>query len=391
MTIEETAEKYNDYLTEIRHHFHKHPELSGKEYNTSKKIKDELDKIGVPWEKCGLETGVLATIKGVKSGKTILLRGDMDALPVDEKTELSYASENAGVMHACGHDCHTAMLLTAAHIINDMKSELCGTVKLAFQPAEEIAKGAEAMISDGAMDNVDGCFGMHVWSDVETGKLSCEAGTRMAACDKFIIRVTGRGGHGSAPHECIDAAIATAAIVSNLQTIVSREVPPSEATVVTVGKVDAGSRWNIISERGQIEGTTRCFDRKVWSELPTMIERIAKDTAAAFKAEAELEYIRLVPPLDNDADMAALVQAASKKVISEDAPYVSPPVTGSEDFAFFQEKAPGAIALLGVRNEACDAVWAQHSEKYKVDESALIHGAMLYAQVAMDYNSNNMG
>ena len=181
MNIEEVASKYAGYQVEIRRHFHRHPEVSGKEYETSKMVKAELDKIGVEWVPCGLETGVLATIKGEKPGKTILLRGDMDALTVDEQTGAPYASENPGVMHACGHDCHTSMLLTAAHILNDMKSELCGTVKLAFQPAEEIAEGAKSMIEQGAMDGVDGCFGIHVWADVPSGKVSVEAGPRMGA------------------------------------------------------------------------------------------------------------------------------------------------------------------------------------------------------------------
>lgn len=176
MKIQEVASKYENYQIEMRRYFHKHPELSGEEYNTSKVVKAELDKMGIPWVDCGLKTGVLATLKGAKPGKTILLRGDMDALPVEETTGAEYASETPGVMHACGHDCHTSMMLTAAHILSDMKDELCGTVKFAFQPAEESAIGAKSMIEQGALEGVDAAFGIHIWSDVPSGHISCSAG-----------------------------------------------------------------------------------------------------------------------------------------------------------------------------------------------------------------------
>lgn len=388
MNIEEVASKYAGYQVEIRRHFHRHPEVSGKEYETSKMVKAELDKIGVEWVPCGLETGVLATIKGEKPGKTILLRGDMDALTVDEQTGAPYASENPGVMHACGHDCHTSMLLTAAHILNDMKSELCGTVKLAFQPAEEIAEGAKSMIEQGAMDGVDGCFGIHVWADVPSGKVSVEAGPRMGAAGQFRIDVKGKGGHGAAPHQCVDAALVSASIVSNLQALVSREISPMDPAVVTVGVIEAGTRWNVVAESGRIEGTTRCFSNAVYDAFPEMLDRIAKETAKAYRAEAGLtEYIELVPPTVNDPDMSEIAQTAARKVVAEDAPVTSPATMGGEDFAFYMRKAPGAVALLGIGNEECGAVWPQHSGRFCVDESALIKGAMLYAQVAMDFNA----
>ncbi len=388
MNIEEVASKYAGYQVEMRRHFHRHPEVSGKEYETSKMVKAELDKIGVEWVPCGLETGVLATIKGEKPGKTILLRGDMDALTVDEQTGAPYASENPGVMHACGHDCHTSMLLTAAHILNDMKSELCGTVKLAFQPAEEIAAGAKSMIEQGAMDGVDGCFGIHVWADVPSGKVSVEAGPRMGAVGQFRIDVKGKGGHGAAPHQCVDAALVTASIVSNLQALVSREISPMEPAVVTAGVIEAGTRWNVVAESGRIEGTTRCFSNEVYDAFPEMLDRIAKETAKAYRAEAGLtEYMELVPPTVNDPDMSEIAQAAARKVVAEDAPVTSPATMGGEDFAFYMRKAPGAVALLGIGNEECGAVWPQHSGRFCVDESALIKGAMLYAQVAMDFNA----
>lgn len=387
MDIKEVAAKYKDYQIEMRRYFHTHPEISTKEFNTSEVVKKELDKIDIPWRKCGLETGVLATIKGAKAGKTILIRGDMDALTVKEETGLPFASQNEGVMHACGHDCHISMMLTAAHILNDMKGELCGTVQLAFQPAEETAQGAKAMIKDGALEGVDGCFAIHVWSGIDKGHISVEAGPRMASADQFMIDVVGKGGHGATPDMCIDAAVASCEIVNNLQTIISREIAPMDPAVITVGTVQVGTRWNVIAERGHLEGTTRCFSREVWKDLPERMERIAKQTAKTFRTEATMDYIRLVPPVINNQNIAELAQAASKKVVSPDAPILSPATAGGEDFAFFMEKVPGAVALLGVRNEACGAVWPQHSGKYCVDEEVLLHGAMLYAQMAMDFNA----
>jgi amidohydrolase len=386
MDIKEVAAKYGDYLIEMRRYFHTHPELSGKEFNTSKRVKEELDKIGVEWRDCGMETGVLATIKGAKPGKTILIRGDMDALPIAEETGLPFTSENQGVMHACGHDCHISMMLTAAHILNDVKSELCGTVKLAFQPAEETGEGAAAMIANGALDGVDGCFGMHVWSTVHAGKVSCEAGPRMAATDKFVIDVKGKGGHGSAPHQCVDAAVVCSAIVNNLQTVISREIDPVDPGVITVGTINVGDRWNVIAETGHMEGTTRCFSTKIWDALPEALERIVTGTAKTMRAEATVQNIRVVPPTINDASVAAVAQTAIGEIFGDGAMEPLDRITGGEDFAFYMQKCPGAIAMLGVGSEACDAVWPQHSSHYKVDESALLNGAALYAQVAMDFN-----
>ncbi len=387
MEIKEVASKYNDYQVEMRRYFHRHPEVSTKEYNTSKVIKEELDKIGVPWVDCGLETGVLATVKGAKPGKTILLRADIDALSVHETTGLEYASENEGVMHACGHDCHISMLLTAAHILNDMKEDLCGTVKLAFQPAEESAVGAKSMIEQGALEGVDGAFGIHIWSDVETGHICCMPGPRMASADLFKIDIKGKGTHGAAPHQGVDAAVVTASVINNLQAMTSRQTSPLDPLVVTVGTVEVGTRWNVVAENAHLEGTTRCFSQEVWDAIPVLMERTVKNTAAAFGAEATVFFDRFIPPTVNDEAMSKLACDAAEKIMGEGAPVEMPATMGGEDFSFYAQKVPGAIALLGCRNEECGAIWPQHSGNYRVDESALIKGAMLYAQVAMDFNS----
>ncbi|MPM71134.1 putative hydrolase YxeP [bioreactor metagenome] len=387
MNLKEAAAKYGDYLIELRRCFHAHPEVSGKEYETSKRIKAELDKFGIAWRPCGLETGILATIQGEKPGKTILLRGDMDALTVQEETELPYASEVSGVMHACGHDCHISTLLTAARVLNDMKADLCGTVRLAFQPAEETAQGAKSMIENGALDGVDGCFGIHVWSNVPAGQVALAPGPRMAAADQFSIDIKGKGGHASAPHQCVDAAVVASAIVTNLQSIVSREVDPGDPAVLTVGRIEAGTRWNVVAEYGRLEGTTRYFSRDLYQRFPEMMERVVTQTAQTFRAEAKLNYDRIVPPAINDDQMTEVAIGAARKAISADAVISIDRITGGEDFAYFMEKVPGAIALMGVGNKACGAVWPQHSGKYRVDENALINSVLLYAQVAVDFNA----
>ena len=386
MNIENLGKKYEEYQIEMRRWFHAHPELSCKEYETSKKIKEELDKAGIEWVECGLETGVLATIKGGKPGKTILLRGDMDALAVVEETGAEYASQNEGVMHACGHDCHTSMLLTAARMINDIKDELPGTVKFAFQPAEENGKGGKSMIAQGAMDGVDGCFAMHVWADTPAGKVSCPEGPRMGGAGHFTIHVHGKGGHGAAPHQCVDSLITTAAIATALQTVVSRNVSPMEPAVLTIGRMEAGTQWNIVPEEGVLEGTIRCFSDEIFENMPKWIERVAKETAESYGASAEMEYEAIVPPVHNDGQMAALVRDAVTKVMGPDANGHADASLVAEDFTLFARKAPGALALLGIANEACGAVWPQHSPKYCVDESMLIKGAMLYVQTAVDFN-----
>ena len=392
MNIKEAAQKYSDYVVDIRRKIHSNPELSTQEFETSKLVQEELDKIGVPYEICGkLGTGVLATVKGALPGKTILLRGDMDALPVVEETDVPFKSKNEGKMHACGHDCHTSSLLTAAHILNDIKDELHGTVKLAFQPAAETAQGAKDMIAAGALEGVDGVYGMHVWSGVPVGTACAAAGGRMASAGMFEIWVQGKGGHGAEPANCIDAITCTTAIVNSLQTIVSREFRPIDAAVLTVGKIDAGFRWNVIADKAYIAGTTRCFSNEINKAFPEKIERIAKGVAEAYRCTVECKFTDLVPPTVNHPFMASICEGAIKTILGENANYDFEPTTGGEDFAFFIDAAPeqmGAVCLLGVRNEAEGCCYEHHSPKFKVDEAALLNAAALYCQVADDFNKS---
>lgn len=384
MNIKEITNGYKDYVIKLRREFHENPEKSMEEFRTSKRIKEELDKIGVPYVSSG-GTGVVATIKGNHPGKTVALRGDMDALQVVECTGIEYKSKNEGLMHACAHDGHTSMLLGAAKVLNDIKDDIKGTVKLFFQPGEEVGKGARAMIKDGAMEGVDGVFGIHLWSDVECGTVSVEEGPRMASADFFKITVKGKGGHGSLPHQGVDAVLASSALVMNLQSMVSREVSPLEPLVVSVGVLNSGTRFNVIASEAVLEGTIRLFNPELRKQIPTILERIAKSTAEAYRAEAELEYGYLTPAVINDKECSEIATDAVIKLFGKESIALFEKVTGAEDFAEFMNIAPGALAFVGARNEAKGACYPHHHGCFNIDEDALEIGTALYAQYAVDF------
>ena len=387
MNIQEIAKDYKEYLVQMRRWFHAHPEVGEKEFETSAKIKEELTKYGIQWRPCGLQTGVLATVVGAKPGKTIMLRADMDALPVAEETGAPYASKNAGVMHACGHDCHTASLLTAARLIHDHRDQLCGTVKFAFQPSEELGTGAPGMMKDGALEGVDMAFGIHIWSMIPAGKISVRSGPQLAAVDKFVIHIEGKGGHASAPHECIDPVVCMGAMIGNLQNVVARECNPADAAVLTIGKAASGTLWNVIPGTAYMEGTTRFFTRQLQKAFPEKVARVVEGTAATYGCKAKLDYIPLIPPTINDDAAAAFVKKTALKLVGEENVIDIGPISTGEDFGLYLEKVPGMMALVGVGNEACGAIWPQHSPKYTVDEDALLNSVLLYTQVAFDHNA----
>ncbi|WP_213697987.1 M20 family metallopeptidase [Acetomicrobium sp.] len=384
MDIKNLAAEAKDYVIELRREFHMYPEKSGEEIRTSRRVKEELDKMGIPNINAG-ETGVIATIKGEKPGKTVALRADMDALEVSEKNDKPYKSKNEGLMHACGHDGHTAMLLGVAKILSDIKCELPGTVKLIFQPAEEVAQGALRMIDDGAMDGVDNIFGMHLWSGLPTGKVSVEAGPRMAAVDVFDITVRGKGGHGSAPHEGVDAVVVASNIVMALQTIVSREFTPLEPLVVTVGKLVAGTRFNVLASEAKLEGTNRYFNPKFKDVLPQAIERIAKQVAVGYRAEAYVNYKFATSPVINDPESSSLAAKAAEKIVGRDGLVKYEKVMGGEDFAEYLKLAPGAFAFIGIGNEEKGTTYPHHNPNFDLDEDAMEIGVALYVQYALDY------
>lgn len=384
MNIAEMAKDCKQYVIDIRREFHMYPESSLKEYRTSSRIKEELERMGIPC-RVAAGTGVIGVIKGGRPGKTVALRADIDALELTELNGVSYKSRNEGLMHGCGHDAHAAMLLGAAGILNSVKAGIGGEVRLLFQPAEEIAKGALGLIEEGALDGVDCVLGIHMWSGMECGRVSLEAGPRLAATDLFTIRVKGKGGHGSMPNQGIDAVVVASAIVMNIQSIVSREMNPLEPVVVSIGKITSGTRFNIIASEAELLGGTRCFSREIRKELPEIIERIAKNTAAAYRAEAELEYHFNTGPVINDEEPVRIGQGTIEKLFGRDALAHMEKATGGEDFALYLDKVPGAMAYVGTANREKDTCYPHHHGRFNIDEEALEAGCALYAQYALDF------
>lgn len=384
----ELAKELKEYIIGMRREFHMNPEPSLQEYNTSKRIKEELDKDGIECEIVA-DTGVVATIKGTHSGKTVALRGDIDALAVIEETGKEYASKVHGLMHACGHDSHGAMLLGAAKVLNKMRDEINGTVKLFFQPGEEVVLGAKKMIAAGVLEGVDGIMGIHVSSDMPSGQISADSGARMASGDMFKITVTGMGGHGAEPHKSIDAVVVGSAIVMNLQSVISREYSPFDPAVLTIGEIKSGTRFNVIAPTAVLTGTTRCYSQEVRKKFVESIERIAKATAEAYRATAVCEFTEGVGPTINDDECAAIARETAASLVGAENVVTMPPSTGGEDFSYFSNIVPGVMVKLGTGNKEKGTDYPHHHEKFDVDEDVLDTGTALYVQFALNYLNKN--
>ena len=331
-------------------------------------------------------TGCVGTIKGDKPGKTVMLRADIDALPITENPGKSYCSLNPGVMHACGHDCHTSMLLGAAKILSAHRDEIHGTVKLIFQMAEEIGRKSEEYVKRGALEGVDAIFGMHIWSAVPAGKVNFESGERMACSDRFTIKIHGKSSHGSAPHEGKDAIIAGAAAIQALQTIPSRINNPFNALVVTVGIFNGGTKENIIADQAELTGTVRVFNREFRNSMPEVIKSVVEPVVKGYGCSAEVDYYFGPSPLINDhEDLVQIARGAASKEMGEDALIPLKKMTGAEDFSVYMETVPGVFGYLGCRNEEKGIIAAHHHPAFDVDEDVLYHGTGIYVQFALDY------
>lgn len=370
---------------DFRRDLHAHPELPWEERRTTDRVVAELENIGIACRRTA-PTGVIADITGSKPGKTVALRADMDALPVHELNDrLSYKSLTAGKMHACGHDSHTAMLLTAARALYEVREQMAGNVRLIFQPAEEIAEGAKAMIAQGALDNVDNIFGMHIWSGSPSGKISCNVGSSFASADLLKVTFRGRGGHGSMPEACIDAAVVASAFVMNLQAIVARETSPLDSAVVSIGRMDVGTRFNVIAENALLDGTVRCFSIETRRRLEAAITRYAQHTAAMYGASVDVDYCYGTLPVINEERSALLAQSTIRETFGDDVLFSEKPTTGGEDFSFYLQDIPGCFALLGSGNKAKGSDYAHHHGCFNIDEQVMKTGAGLYAQYAWRY------
>ena len=405
--IRDLGVRYEDDIIALRRYFHQHPELGAHEVETSKLLRSKLDELGVPYRIVEGErpaqyaeerpdfigTGIIATIKGEAPGaydeqgnpaKRVALRTDIDALPIAERTEAPFASTNSGVMHACGHDCHMAMMLGAVRMLWDMRDRLCGEVRVIFQPAEEISIGARDMIAAGALDGVDAIYGAHIWSEVDAGTISCEPGPRMAYTDWFRMDIEGVSAHGSMPHKGIDAIVVAAEIIDALQVLVSRRTSPFEPVVITVGEIHGGTARNIMAGSAYLTGTLRTWHKGVRKRIVDRMERIAGKTSHAFGAQVEFSFEQGNPGVVNDTACAAAARKAVVEVLGEEAVADYEGTLAGEDFAEYLQIVPGVFVFIGTNNPEVGAVHPQHSCYYTIDESVLVKGSMVAAQWACD-------
>jgi len=392
--IVERANAMSEKITGLRHRFHANPELPWEEKETSLFIEEYLRTLGLENIRRGFggtESGVMADLRGAKPGRCVALRGDIDALPLNEENDLPYKSTKPGVMHACGHDAHTAVLLAAAEILSSMKDELCGTVRFLFQPAEEAGynSGAPKMIEEGALDGVDAIGGLHVWALLPAGRLGCRQGPIMASADIWDIKIQGKGGHGAMPHNAIDPTITAATVISSLQTVVSREMDPQETVVLSVGKLEAGTAVNIIPDTARVAGNVRTTSRDVRARMEGIIRRVADGICAAMRCTAELTYTPIYPVTVNDPGATEVMRSAAVDVLGEENVVEVPVAMGSEDFSYFGEKVPAAYVFLGIADEEKGTNNQHHNPKFNVNDEVLPRGAALLAAFAMRMNGES--
>lgn len=380
-------ELLTDEVISIRREIHEYPELGFQEFKTSSLIKDYLNSLNVEVKTNVAGTGVVATLYGKDSSKTVLLRADMDALPMEELNEISYRSKNPGVMHACGHDGHVAMLLVAAKVLARHREELRGNVKFVFQPSEEKEPGgAIKMIEEGVLENphVDYAFALHLGNMFRRGTIALREGIFMAEADSFEITVKGTGGHGAYPHNTVDPIIITSNIVLGLQAIVSREINPIDPAVVSVCKINSGTTFNVIPENAEMLGTVRTLDKKIAQKMPDRIERIAKNISGAYEGNAELEYIFGYPPVVNSVKESEFVKEIAESIVGKENIMEAPISMGGEDMAYFLERVPGAIFWLGSMNKEKGIANLFHTQNFNFDESVLPLGVEFHTKIALE-------
>lgn len=378
-------ESRKDEMIAIRRHLHAHPELSFQEKETAQYIEAFYEGKNVDIEtNVGNGYGIITTIKGEKPGRTIALRADFDALPIYEETDVPFKSKNDGVMHACGHDGHTAYLLVLADCLIELKAELHGTVKIVHQHAEETPPGgAKSIVESGKLDDVDEIFGIHLFPTGETGSISYCPGYAMAGRNYFKLHIQGVGGHGSSPQNANDPIVAGAHFITAIQTIVSRRLSPFEMGVVTVGSFDGKGSFNIIKDRIEIEGDTRYMTERVAKKIEEEMHRIVRGIAEEFNVTCDFDFIPDYPPLYNHPDVTAdvvnILASSNDRSITEIVKAL--PMSGSEDFAYYTEKIPGTFLYVGCRPKGAEKVYQNHHPKFDIDEDALLVAAKTIAHV----------
>lgn len=388
-TIWEEAHELDSWLSETRRDIHKHPELGMDEYRTREKVTTLLDDMGIPYETGYANTGVVGYIKGEKEGKTVALRADMDALPIQETNDVPYKSTVDGKMHACGHDAHTTILLGTASLLQQNREHLHGTVKLFFQPAEETVGGAKPMIEEGVMENprVDAVFGLHVAPELPVGTIGVKYGQMNASSDTLLMTIKGDSGHGAYPHEGKDAILISSHVITALQSIVSRNVDPRESAVISIGEINGGKQKNIIADEVKMVGTLRTFTDEVRQLTLERIDELLNYTTKALGGGYEFElgtdgYTSLI----NDDAMVDLVKQAGVNMLGADeVTTIEQASMGVEDFAYFSKAAPSAFFRLGCRNEDKGIVHGAHTGAFDIDEDCLAVGVAMQVQNVFDF------
>jgi amidohydrolase len=384
--IRKQSHQIHDTVLQYRRHLHANPELSFQEFNTSAFIKSQLDQLEIPWKPMA-GTGVVALIKGeLSSGRVVALRADMDALPITEANDIPYVSKNKGIMHACGHDVHTSSLLGVAHILQSMKHQFGGTVKLIFQPGEEkLPGGASLMIKDGVLKDPvpDVIIGQHVSPAIASGKIGIRKGKFMASMDELLVTVRGKGGHAAQPHQNIDPVMIAAQILVSLQQVVSRMANPIIPSVLSFGKVIANGAINVIPDEVHLEGTFRTFDEQWRTEAHTQMKKIAEAIAAGMGGTCQFNIVKGYPYLVNEPELTGEVARIAETYLGKENVQEVDMWMAAEDFAYFSQSADSCFYLLGIRNEERGTVSSLHSSTFNIDEDALVDSIGLMAYIAI--------
>lgn len=376
-------------MVERRRHLHRHPELSFNEKETSTYVAGILKELGIEITEIGGGYGLVGRLRGALPGKTIALRADMDALPIQDEKECEYASQVPGVMHACGHDGHTSVLLAVAEYYSERLQELRGEIRLLFQPAEETCPGgAVDMIEAGALEGVDVIYGVHLWTPLPLGTAASVAGPMMASVDDFFIDIQGRGGHGGMPHKAVDSVVAGSSLVMQLQSVVSRSVDPLQPAVVTIGSIQGGTAQNVIADRCRLSGTARCFDESTRQVIRERIYALVEGITQSYGTEAHIHYITGYPSLVNDEAEFGRFNRSVGKVTGlkgETAVRIMP----AEDFAYYLQHVPGCFVLVGAGNEEKGIIYPHHHPRFDIDEGAMLHAAALMVSMAETYQDEH--
>jgi amidohydrolase len=383
--ITQEAERLFPYTQSLRRDFHRNPELGFREFRTAGIVARELTELGLEVTTGIGKTGVVALLEGAHPGPVLLLRFDMDALPIQEENTTDYVSNQSGVMHACGHDAHTAIGLSVAKLLNQKRDELHGVIKFMFQPAEEGLGGAESMITDGVLlePKPDFALAMHVWNEKPLGWVGLSSGPVMAAAEAFRVRITGKGGHGALPSAAIDPIVATAHIINSLQSIVARNVPPLKTAVVSVTAIHGGDAFNVIPQDVEIKGTIRTFEPAVREMVLRRFREIIQQVAMAMECQCEIDLKSITPALVNDAKITSIVYDTAREVLPEHELDISAQTMGSEDMAFVLQFIPGCFVFIGSANDASGLAFPHHHPRFDFDEAVLPVAVSLITSASM--------